>query len=321
MNDLSAIELAQDIDEFLRFKRHLGSPYQRGEATLRNFQRYVAAHTDAATQPFALEAMLSAWLARRSGCQPVTITIELGVLRQLCRYRQRRDPTRFVPGRDWAPQATTSRFLPYVFSIEQVRALIQAAQTYPGHQVTPLTLSTLLQILYCTGLRIGEATRLQCADVHLESCMFYVRASKGKTRWVPFASDLGQVLSDYLARRPASAGTDATAPFLLNRRGDALSSQAASDAIRRLLRRSGLKPARGRCGPRPYDLRHTFAVHRLTQWSRQGVDLQAQLPWLSAYMGHDNMLGTEVYLHASAELMALASSRFAERFHNAVTPT
>ena len=53
---------------------------------------------------------------------------------------------------------------------------------------------------------------------------------------------------------------------------------------------------RGRIGPRPYDLRHTFAVQRLSSWYRQGADLHARLPWLSAYMGHDDILGTETYL-------------------------
>ena len=83
--------------------------------------------------------------------------------------------------------------------------------------------------------------------------------------------------------------------------------------MRRLLRQLDLKPSRGRQGPRPYDLRHAFAVHRLTAWYREGVDIHARLPWLSAYMGHVNVLGTEVYLHATPELLQLASDRFARR--------
>jgi integrase/recombinase XerD len=40
------------------------------------------------------------------------------------------------------------------------------------------------------------------------------------------------------------------------------------------------------------------------------VDVQGKLPWLSAYLGHQNVIGTEVYLKATPELLALASSRF-----------
>jgi integrase len=71
-----------------------------------------------------------------------------------------------------------------------------------------------------------------------------------------------------------------------------------------------MKPARGRVGPRPYDLRHTFVVHRLTRWYRQGADLHSRLPWLSAYLGHVNLLGTEKYLAATPELLSLAANRF-----------
>lgn len=70
-------------------------------------------------------------------------------------------------------------------------------------------------------------------------------------------------------------------------------------------------------GPRPYDWRHTFAVHRLTRWYRQGVDLHARLPWLSTYMGHDDILGTETYLTVTPELLGLAGHRFRLRYLHA----
>ncbi|MDP3843273.1 MAG: hypothetical protein Q8Q81_11890 [Oxalobacteraceae bacterium] len=63
--------------------------------------------------------------------------------------------------------------------------------------------------------------------------------------------------------------------------------------------------------------RHAFAVHRLTDWYRKGVDIQAKLPWLSAYMGHVDVLGTEVYLAATPELMQFASQRFHGRLQKA----
>jgi integrase len=108
---------------------------------------------------------------------------------------------------------------------------------------------------------------------------------------------------------------------LVRKSGDGLPVKVASEAIRRLLRKQGLKPLHGRVGPRAYDFRHAFAVHRLTDWYRQGVDIHARLPWLSAYMGHDDVLGTEVYLTATAELMNLASERFEARFRDAAHRT
>ena len=207
--------------------------------------------------------------------------------------------------------------MPYVFSHEEVRQLIDAAATHNGRNLGATTLRTLLLILYCTGLRLGEAVRLQLHDLDLERGLFVVCQSKGKTRLVPFRPDLAQILETYLTERARVARAADDGPLLVRKSGDALPVGVASGVIRRLLRKLGLKPARGREGPRPYDFRHAFAVHRLTDWYRQGVDIHARLPWLSAYMGHDNVLGTEVYLTATAELMALASQRFEERFHYA----
>jgi len=99
-------------------------------------------------------------------------------------------------------------------------------------------------------------------------------------------------------------------PFFIDHRGRPLGIKTASQCIRAMLRDAGLKPAAGRVGPRPYDIRHTFAVHRLTRWYRSGIDINQRLPWLSAYMGHNDILGTESYLTATPELLAIAGRRF-----------
>ena len=320
MTRLTQAQLGEDIAQFLAFKRALGHPYRRGEAMLQSFQRFAEAQAGADAK-IELEVMIGGWLSRIAGRKPVSVALELGVIRQLCLYRRRSDPQGFVPGRQWAPQSTESHFLPYVFSRAEVRALIDAAGKLPHRNLTPATLRTLLLILYCTGLRLGEAVRLTLQDVDLERDLFTVRESKGKTRLVPFHADLRQVLDDYFSERAAITPIGDDRPLLVRKSGDGLPVGVASGAIRQLLRKLGLKPPRGRIGPRPYDLRHAFAVHRLTDWYRQGVDIHARLPWLSAYMGHDDVLGTEVYLTATAELMDLASERFAARFRDAARRT
>ena len=63
-------------------------------------------------------------------------------------------------------------------------------------------------------------------------------------------------------------------------------------------------------GPRIHDLRHTFAVHRLLAWYRDGQDINARLPWLATYLGHVDIQSTQVYLHATAELLGQVDQRF-----------
>lgn len=308
--------LARDIEDFLAFKRALGYSYRRGEATLRSFERFAYAHAGRGAtgrSKIVLATTLKAFLSRIEGRKAVSAANELGALRQLCLYRRRRDPHGYVPEHGWAPR-TESVYLPYIFSREEIGDLLDAANRHCGRNIPGPMLRTLILVLYCTGLRFGEAVRLSLSDVDLKRCTFLIRESKGRTRLVPFGEDLAREILAYLGERMRTTGAKVDALFVRNS-GSALTLRSASQAVRRLLRQLGLKPAAGRLGPRPYDLRHAYAVHRLTQWYHDGVDIHARLPWLSAYMGHVNVLGTEVYLHATPELLQLASDRFADRLN------
>jgi len=183
-------------------------------------------------------------------------------------------------------------------------------------------LRTLILVLYCTGLRLGEGVRLRTQDVDLRRCTFMIHHSKGRSRVVPFRDDLAEELRRYLAARRQLVGEydDDPPGFFLRLHGRPLTMQTASDAIRQLLRQLGIKPPSGRIGARPYELRHAFAVHRLTAWALAGEDMHARLPWLSAYLGHQSLLGTEVYLKATPQLLALASERFEQHLRRARRP-
>lgn len=323
MSMISLAGLARDVEGFLAFKRALGRPYQRAELMLRSFLRFAQTYAEKAgkrrssSRRISLENLIKAWLSRPSVRKPVTAGLELGLLRHLCLYRRRRDPSGFVPEQAWAPQ-TESLFAPYVFTHAQIRLLLDAAGQHRGRNIWSGMLRTLLLVLYCTGLRFGEAVRLRMCDVDLEKRVFFIRESKGRSRLVPFGTDLARELRTYLRDRTHIVRTSTEPPsdaWFVRKNGRPLTMHAAWAAITELLRRQGLKPQRGRTGPRPYDVRHAFAVHRLTEWNRRGVDVHARLPWLSAYMGHTNVLGTEDYLHATPELLRLASRRFEKRFH------
>jgi integrase/recombinase XerD len=301
--------LAPELDAFLTFKRAMGHPYCRAEFTLHDFDRFALAYARR-HRPFRMEEAILAWLASKPARKAVSVTVELGVVRQFCLHRRRRDPAAFVPGRVWAPQSTKSEFLPFVFTQAQVVDLMRRAGSFDGPSCRGVVLRALLLVLYCTGLRVGEALRLRIKDVHIRDAVMFIAESKGRARWVPFDRSLARQLDRYLAKRSAYATAGPDDLFFVGRRGQPLLTKRASDAIRALLRAARLKPPAGRIGPRPYDFRHTFAVHRLTRWYRAGVDVHARLPWLSAYMGHDDILGTETYLTATPELLAIASDRF-----------
>lgn len=155
-------------------------------------------------------------------------------------------------------------------------------------------------------------------DIDLRSSILFVDTFKGRARWVPFHHTLRRELERYLPARLEYAPADSEARFFVGANRSQLPVKTAWTTIHRLFDKAGLTVTEGRTGPRPYDLRHAFAVHRLSRWYRQGVDLQARLPWLSVYMGHVNILGTETYLNATPELLNHASNRMRRRYTNSV---
>lgn len=314
MSTITLAGLARDIEEFILFKRTLGRRYEAAALLLHRFRRFAEEYAKASpSSRIALDALIRAWLSRSGTRKPTGTAQQFGTIRELCLYRRRRDPCSYVPDRSLSPRRGPA-FLPYALSPDQVRTMIQAARRYRGNVFWGEMLELLLLMLYCTGLRPGEPLRIRLTDLDLRSRTFLIRESKGRTRVVPFGADLAHMIERYLGKRAARVPTGPLSEsLLLDRRGQALRMRSVTKVICKLFRRVGLKPVRGPGGPRAYDFRHAFAVHRLTRWYAQGVDLHARLPWLSAYMGHDDLLGTEVYLHATPSLLRTASRRFAKR--------
>nr|WP_278555779.1 tyrosine-type recombinase/integrase [Brucella anthropi] len=305
--------LKSELQAFLLYKRAMGFRYGRPEGTLLHFDRFVLRTHGVSNRRPDLRSLIQGWLARGPGRKPISAATDLGVIRQFCLYRRRRDPDGFVPGREWFPPCIESQFVPYIFSDTEVRSIMRQIACGRGSRVQCLGRRLLWLLLYCTGLRFGEVARLQVADLDLRRRLLWIRESKGRTRLVPFGSDMADEFQRYLRCRGTKT-LPPESPLLLSFVGKRYCAKSISHTLRQWLRGAGLKSEKGRHGPRPYDVRHTFAVHRLRRWYRQGVELSGRLPWLSTYMGHANILGTETYLTTTPELLALVSRRFETRF-------
>jgi integrase len=306
-----AIELAA----FLAFKRSRGFRYLRAEFMLHSFDRFLSRRRRRCSAIEIGDAIL-AWLGSRPRRKAISVSMDLAVLREFWRYLRRRDPARFAREPQWPRLPTQTDFVARVLTLDEVRLLLRRIKKLARPRFRHSLYRALFLVLYCTGLRVGEALRLRVRDVDFRRRTLFIDESKGRSRWTPFHPSLEVELRRYLLARAAFVGRVAQPDdfvFVGVNRHE-LSHSTASDTFCKLFRRAGLKPGCGRIGPRIHDIRHTFAVHRLTRWYRQGADLQACLPWLSASLGHVDLLGTETYLNATPELLGLASDRFRKRY-------
>lgn len=236
----------------------------------------------------------------------------MSVLRQFCRYLSHFDSRTCVINSSPFPHRTRPK--PYIYTRTQIRSVMAAAKKIgPPKSFRPMVFSTVIGLLYNTGLRISEAMKLTLEDVNLKRCVLTIRETKfRKSRYVPISSSTAKALANFLDKRQhAGYSTDPAKPVFINANtGHAYGTVRICELFLEILRSLKLRGPKGEKGPRLHDLRHSFAVQRLLAWYRQGADLPAKLPLLTTYLGHASVIYTEIYLQATAELLQEAGKRF-----------
>lgn len=300
------MNLQQLIEQYIAFRKSLGELQDKNGGTLRAFGRAIGAGADIDD---VRAEQVDTFLA---GTGPRTRTwhLKFSVLQCFYRYATSRGYVATTPLPTLIPKPPPP-FVPYIYSHDDLRRLLLAVDTDSRRQtcLTPLTLHTILLLLYGAGLRVREAVNLNRADVDLAASLLTIRQTKfGKTRLVPVGLALGKALARYNSTAACSVPE---APFFATRAGVRVKPDTLQDNFRFLCGRAGVSRADGdRYQPRMHDLRHSFAVHRLTSWYRQGADVQRLLPQLSVYLGHVSIRATQVYLSMTPELLHEAGQRF-----------
>ena len=206
----------------------------------------------------------------------------------------------------WRPRRAT----PYLYSDAEIAALIDAADTL-RFPLRVATYKTLIGLLAVTGMRVGEAIRLDRDDLDLAHELLVVRDGKfGKSRELPLQPSTIRALRDYLRLRDRLHPAPSAPALLISPAGTRLLYCNVHATFRHLLCRAGLQPRSASCRPRIHDLRHTFAgPNPCSTPTAPKADVQARLPLLSTYLGHVDPGATYWYLSAAPELLALAGER------------
>lgn len=232
----------------------------------------------------------------------------LSVVRGFASWMSALDPATEVPPTDLLPRRT-HRPTPYLYSKDDIARLLAAcAMLRPQRRAA--TYHTLVGLLAVTGMRIGEAIRLDRSDVDVDAGLLLVRQTKfGKDRYLPLHPTSVEALTSYLAWCDRQFPTPRTGAVFTSIRGTRLRYNNARDTFNALAQHAGLRPRSASCRPTLHGLRHSFAVTTLLESYRSGADVQARLPLLSTYLGHVAPADTYWYLSAAPELLALANQR------------
>jgi integrase len=297
------------LSDYLAMRRTFGTKYKWPESSLRKFVDFI--ETEGAGYVTTELAML--WTLQPEGVQPATYAGRLSIVRGFAIWLQAMDSRTQVPPERVLP-AKYRRPKPYIYSDDEISDLMNAAdQLCSASGLRAATFKTLIGLLAATGLRPGEALKLDVKDVDLASSVLAVRESKfGKSRLVPLEQTTNAALLGYSTFRDAVLPQRETPSFLVTERG----SRPMGCAVRRtfaiLCQNIGLRPRRHRRsgrGPRLQDIRHTFATRRLVKWYRTDLDVDRLMPHLATYLGHVRTTETYWYIQAVPELLLLATKR------------
>lgn len=297
--------LKEYLDDYLQLRRNLG--YKLADAA-RLLPRFVSWMDDTEQSTVTIQNAIE-WCELQP-VQPGSVVWphRMTAVRGFARYLTGVDPETQVPPiglfparRHWRP--------PFIFTADNITALMTAAETTLDTRLPAATYATLIGLLSVTGLRIGEAIKLDRADVDLTSGVILVRETKFmKTRNVPLQPSTVDALRAYAVQREARLTLPTTESFFVTVTGKRLLYPVVQGIFRDLCCGTGIGVGAAR-RPRLHDLRHTFAVNTLVHWYRTNADVHARLPYLSTFLGHREPRFTYWYLSAAPELLSLATAR------------
>lgn len=296
------------VRRYLAFRRSLG--YQlRGAELLVDFARFV--DRVAPGQPLTTSLAIQ-WARAVPSTRPATHAGRLGMVRGFARYCATFDPQTQIPD-TYLLGPHFQRGRPHLFTRAEVRlALRRTRRLEPWRsRLHPLTYETLIGLLYCTGMRPGEALRLRLTDFEAGQATLRIRPCKfSPERVIPLHPTTVRALERY--RRARQLLFPCGESFFVGATGRPLASRRTEKVFVRLTR--DLRPRGERHSLRLMDFRHTFASQRISEWSRGAQPIAHHLLLLARYLGHRSFNSTWWYVSSDPVALQAASDRFRD-FH------
>jgi integrase len=290
---------ADYLQSFIAEKRALGFKYVEQERCLHEFDDLCVCYDCSSGLP---KELVMAYIEKKPHWSQSTQQHKVSLARNIAIYLQNHGVSAYLCDEKSVTKGSVN-FKPYIFTREQIESIfLQADNISPrGSTNSDIFYPVILRMLYGCGLRISEALSVKMKDVDLLKGLLFIYDSKNhKDRVIPMDDSLTSYCKRYAEKVHTVYMDDEF--FFRSPKGGAYAKATVYQYFRKLLWKCGISHGgRKNGGPRLHDVRHTFCVHSLHQFLKNGVPHKAALPILSAYMGHSSLDSTGRYLRLTAE--------------------
>jgi site-specific recombinase XerD len=310
--------LAKHFRDYLEYRAALGMKPRTHYLKLASFERFLRRRGISELNEINSQ-MISEWQTEIGAASEHQRRYDLVILSDAFNYLVGQRVLSSSPVKEIPPHRRNSK-PPHIFTRTQIAQILDYASRLPDHRLMPYrgaTYRLVFLLLYALGLRSQEALNLKIGDIDFaERSLAIVRTKFRKSRVLPFGPRIAEALRVYIDKNPLLAQRNRNS-FLFpteSHRTTCLRPNSCHVTLRHIVRRLGIRRSPDSRAPSLHSLRHSFAVHRVEQWHREGVDVNAKLPLLSAFMGHEDVAATQVYLTMTPERLRSIGEKFEDAY-------
>jgi integrase len=284
------------IKDMIEYRDALGRNVAGYQWNMANFDRFCLCHYP--KESSLTKELVLAWCSDTSGSGAHRAKYARGFGKYLASLGENAFilPPSFFPHRK--PE------LPYILSDDELHRFFEAADRFPGYFNSPLleyTVPVIFRLMYACGLRPQEARLLKRDDFNFANSTIYIAEAKHcKDRRLAVNPGVMKMCRRY--DRIAEAAVPGRTYYFPSPEGGHYKSGWLTAKFHKCWELSGNGIERGACTP--YDLRHNYATQTLMRWVEEGKDLDAWMPYLTAYMGHATFSATYYYVHLLPERLS-----------------
>ena len=293
---------AKKLNEYVGFRCSLGFSRDHQNHLLKFDQYWIQFHPPACVLTAEL---VKGWIKYEVNSQHGSIQHKQSAIRGFAKFL---GPDAYFLTENYGTHKRN--FRPYLLSDDELTAFFAVADNLerPWDPFYAESAGVIFRLLYTCGLRPPEVRKIRHKDINFKTGEIFINQSKqSKDRIVVASQDMTALMKQYDYRRRIFCGD--TEEFFIHTDGRPITSEQLADLTRLCWELANPDvPSAELPRLRPYDFRHLFASTVLQTWLDEGKNLYAQLPYLRAYMGHEDFRDTLYYIHILPERILMSNA-------------